>query len=292
MTLLQVLESQHVVNLLDVFPQGLGFVLAFEYMLSDLGEMIANVENPLTDGQIKSYTQMLLMGVRFMHDHSIMHRDLKPANLLIGANGRLKIADLGLSRIFLTEEDERKTGRRRHYSHQVATRWYRAPELLYGARSYTEAVDLWSVGCIFGEMINKSPIFPGENDIDQLGIVIRALGTPNEKIWPGVSQLPDYSKITFPETEPTPLDEILAIGDCSEGAVDLFCSFIAYDASKRLEARQALRHPYFRKENPAPTPLEFMPIPKPKSQGQGTGAHPEFRVDYSIQEIIQDLNNL
>ena len=66
---------------------------------------------------------------------------------------------------------------------QVATRWYRAPELLYGARKYTEGVDLWAVGCIFGELLNNSPLFPGENDIDQLGIVIRRLGTPSEVIF-------------------------------------------------------------------------------------------------------------
>ena len=72
------------------------------------------------------------------------------------------------------------------HCHQVATRWYRAPELLYGARNYTESVDLWSIGCIFGELVNKSPIFNGENDIDQLGLVIRTLGSPNEDIWPGV----------------------------------------------------------------------------------------------------------
>ena len=68
----------------------------------------------------------------------------------------------------------------------MATRWYRAPELLYGARKYTEGVDLWAVGCIFGELLNFSPLFPGENDIDQLGIVIRKLGTPNEECWPGI----------------------------------------------------------------------------------------------------------
>ena len=112
------------VGLFEVFPQGLGFVLVFEYMLSDLGEMIANVDDPLNESQIKSYTKMLLDGVAFMHGHSIMHRDLKPANLLISATGRLKIADFGLSRIFLTEEDA-PDARKRQYSHQVATRWYR-----------------------------------------------------------------------------------------------------------------------------------------------------------------------
>lgn len=120
--------------------------------------------------KVKAYLLMLLKGVAFLHSRGVMHRDLKPANLLIGAQGRLKIADFGLSRIFQADRQERQ------YSHQVATRWYRAPELLYGARNYTEGVDLWAVGCILGELCNNCPLFPGENDIDQLGIVIRHLG--------------------------------------------------------------------------------------------------------------------
>lgn len=284
---MRVLESEHVVGLMEVFPQGLGFVLVFEYMLTDLGEMIANVESPLNETHIKSYTLMLLRGVAFMHQNSIMHRDLKPANLLISTDGRLKIADLGLSRIFLTDEDEKKGLRKRHYSHQVATRWYRAPELLYGSRTYTEGVDLWSVGCIFGEMINRSPIFPGENDIDQLGIVIRALGTPNEAIWPGVHDLPDYSKITFPETDPVPLDEILS-QDCGPLAAQLFAQFIQYDSAKRIGASEALDHPFFL-EDPLPASPMELPVPKAKS---GNSSSFDIRVDLSLQEITAELNDM
>ncbi|XP_072847463.2 cyclin-dependent kinase 20 isoform X2 [Pogona vitticeps] len=172
-------ENQHVVKLKDVFPHGTGFVLVFEYMISDLSEVIRNSEQPLTDAQVKGYMLMLLKGVAFCHANSIMHRDLKPANLLISSTGQLKIADFGLARVF-TNDGERL------YSHQVATRWYRAPELLYGARKYDEGVDLWAVGCIFAELLNNSPLFPGENDIEQLCCVLRVLGTPNQKIWPAL----------------------------------------------------------------------------------------------------------
>ena len=106
------------VRLYDIFPQGLGFVLVFEFMVTDLSEMIQNVENPLRPSHAKAYMQMLLKGTAYLHENSIMHRDLKPANLLISSKGELKIADLGLSRVF-----ERHEGRL--YSHQVATRWYR-----------------------------------------------------------------------------------------------------------------------------------------------------------------------
>lgn len=278
------------VGLKEVFPQGLGFVLVFEFMVSDLGEMISNIETPIDESHIKSYTLMLLRGVAFMHRNSIMHRDLKPANLLISSDGRLKIADLGLSRIFLTAEDVKNGQRKRHYSHQVATRWYRAPELLYGSRTYTEGVDLWSVGCIFGEMINRSPIFPGENDIDQLGIVIRALGTPNNDIWPGVTELPDYSKITFPETAPVALEEILATDEAGPLGSDLFTCFVRYDSAKRLSAEKALDHAYFREE-PRPANLSDMPV-KPKIKKGSPTDSLDFRVDLSLKEVLADLNEI
>ncbi|CAH8470528.1 unnamed protein product [Schistosoma mattheei] len=188
---LQFIESSpYVVHLREVFPHGTGFVLVFEYMVTDLSEVIRNSEPPLTEEQSKCYMLMILRGVEVMHANGIMHRDLKPANLLISSEGVLKIADFGLARVFENNNE-------RLYSHQVATRWYRAPELLYGAKKYTNSVDLWAIGCIFGELLNSSPMFPGENDIEQLWFVVRVLGTPNEDIWPEVKELPDYNKISF-----------------------------------------------------------------------------------------------
>eukprot|EP00072_Mus_musculus_P043807 XP_006517096.1 PREDICTED: cyclin-dependent kinase 20 isoform X1 [Mus musculus] len=170
-------DSQYVVQLKAVFPHGAGFVLAFEFMLSDLAEVVRHAQRPLAPAQVKSYLQMLLKGVAFCHANNIVHRDLKPANLLISASGQLKIADFGLARVFSPDGG-------RLYTHQVATRWYRAPELLYGARQYDQGVDLWAVGCIMGELLNGSPLFPGENDIEQLCCVLRILGTPSPRVWP------------------------------------------------------------------------------------------------------------
>lgn len=103
---------------------------------------------------------------------------MKPANLLISPTGILKLADFGLARVHSIETMKRP------YSHQVATRWYRAPEILYGARKYDMGIDLWAVGCIFGELMNNSPLFPGSNDIDQLFLVLSKLGTPTIETWP------------------------------------------------------------------------------------------------------------
>ncbi|ETE70966.1 Cyclin-dependent kinase 20, partial [Ophiophagus hannah] len=222
-------ENQHVVQLKDVFPHGTGFVLVFEYMLSDLSEVIRNSEQPLTEAQVKGYMLMLLKGVAFCHANSIMHRDLKPANLLISSTGQLKIADFGLARVFTSDGD-------RLYSHQVATRWYRAPELLYGARKYDEGVDLWAVGCIFAELLNNSPLFPGENDIEQLCCVLRVLGTPNQKTWPEITELPDYNKISFKEKQPIPLEQV--VPDASPQAVQLLKEFLVYPSKQRMQAAQ------------------------------------------------------
>lgn len=245
-------DNPYVVKLRDVFPHGSSLVLEFEYMLSDLSEVIRNSDKPLSEAQVKSYMLMLLKGVAFCHENNIMHRDLKPANLLISSTGHLKIADFGLARVFQNKGN-------RLYSHQVATRWYRAPELLYGARKYDEGVDLWAVGCIFGELLNNSPLFPGENDIKQLCCVQGVLGTPNEKIWPGMHDLPDYNKITFPDTPPVPFEEV--VPDASPEALNLLKRFLVYQSKHRISAKEALVHPYFFTE-PLPAHHSELPIPQ------------------------------
>ncbi|KAA0193230.1 CMGC/CDK protein kinase [Fasciolopsis buskii] len=250
---LQFIESSpYVVRLREVFPHGTGFVLVFDYMLTDLSEVIRNSDCPLTESHIKSYMIMLLSGVEVMHENGIMHRDLKPANLLISSTGLLKIADFGLARVFHEPTSKRL------YSHQVATRWYRAPELLYGARIYTKSVDLWAVGCIFGELLNNSPLFPGENDIEQLWFVIRVLGTPKESDWPEIKDLPDYNKITFNACEPVPFEQVLS--DAPPKAVDLVRQFLIYPPYERISATKALLHDYFTTE-PLPTPTPELPRP-------------------------------
>ncbi|KAJ6655296.1 hypothetical protein lerEdw1_005488 [Lerista edwardsae] len=260
-------ENQHVVKLKDVFPHGTGFVLVFEYMLSDLSEVIRNSEQPLTEAQVKGYMLMLLKGVAFCHANSIMHRDLKPANLLISSTGLLKIADFGLARVFTSDG-------RRLYSHQVATRWYRAPELLYGARKYDEGVDLWAVGCIFAELLNNSPLFPGENDIEQLCCEI--------------TELPDYNKISFKEKLPIPLEQV--VPDASPQAMQLLKQFLVYPSKQRVQAAQALLHPYFFMP-PLPAHHSELPIPQRggKKARQGPQHQRDFRMEQPLAESVVDL---
>lgn len=270
---LEQLEHENVVSLLNVFPHGTGIALVFEYMLSDLAVVIRNLSTPLSEAQVKSYMCMLLKGVSFCHSRSIMHRDLKPANLLISPSGRLKIADFGLARVYSKDIAQ--------YSHEVATRWYRAPELLYGGREYGLGVDLWAVGCILGELINHSPLFRGENDIDQLYVVLRTLGTPTPEDWPQMESLPDYNKITFPDMPAVPFEQI--IPEASPEALHLFGRFLIYAAEKRISAADALVHPYFFSE-PLPAHHSDLPIPKFR------GAPNIYRDSVSLEELPAMVN--
>ena len=132
---------------------------------------------------------------------------------------------------------------------------------------YTEGVDLWAVGCILAELLNNCPLFPGENDIDQLGLVIRHLGTPTEEVWPGVTRLPDYSKITFPDCGGVSYEEM--VPEAPKTAVDLLSQFIVYNSDNRISSEKAVKHEYFF-EKPFPSPSDQMRKPTEKKMDKGS----------------------
>eukprot|EP01112_Ceratiomyxa_fruticulosa_P023498 TRINITY_DN8_c0_g1_i1.p1 TRINITY_DN8_c0_g1~~TRINITY_DN8_c0_g1_i1.p1 ORF type:complete len:300 (-),score=58.10 TRINITY_DN8_c0_g1_i1:217-1116(-) len=232
-SLLKELDHRNVVRLLDVVHSENKLYLVFEFLDQDLKKYMDSVPSvqPLL---IKSYVYQLLRGIAFCHSHRILHRDLKPQNLLIDRQGALKLADFGLARAFGIPI--------RTYTHEVVTLWYRAPEILLGCRSYSTPVDIWSVGCIFAELVTKKPLFPGDSEIDELFRIFRTLGTPNEETWPGVSTFPDY-KPTFPQWQPQPLSKAVP-NLCAQG-LDLLNQMLSYEPSKRISAKAALEHPWF-----------------------------------------------
>ena len=263
---MQSFVTGQVVRLLDSFPSGPGLVLVLELMPSGLWEVLHDTGRPLRADVAKSYMRMLLLGLHYLHQRGIMHRDLKPANLLIAASGELKIADLGQARLCwrnsgstgATASARQQAVADRPYSHQVATRWYRAPELLYGARRYTVAIDLWAAGCILAELLTRSPLFPGETDIEQLAMVVGSLGSPTEATWPGLSALPDFNKISFPESRGTPWEKLLP--DCPAAALRLLQGMLRYDPARRTTACEALCHGFFFTD-PLPCPAKDLPRP-------------------------------
>ncbi|XP_071484181.1 cyclin-dependent kinase 2-like [Diadema antillarum] len=242
--LLKELDHENIVKLLDVVHSDKKLYLVFEFMNQDLKKYM-DVAPPsgLPTGLVKSYLQQLLRGIAFCHVHRVLHRDLKPQNLLIDVEGRIKLADFGLARAFGVPV--------RTYTHEVVTLWYRAPEILLGCRYYSTAVDIWSLGCIFVEMITRRALFPGDSEIDQLFRIFRTLGTPDEKLWPGVTKLPDY-KTSFPRWTPQDLNKIVPM--LNKDGKELLKMMLCYEPDKRVSAKSALAHPYFKDAKLVPPP--------------------------------------
>ncbi|KAF9686564.1 hypothetical protein SADUNF_Sadunf02G0002300 [Salix dunnii] len=211
--------------------------LVFEYMDTDLKKFIRSFRQTgenIPVKNVKSLMYQLCKGVAFCHGHGVLHRDLKPHNLLMDRKTMmLKIADLGLARAFTLPIKK--------YTHEILTLWYRAPEVLLGATHYSTAVDVWSVGCIFAELATKQPLFPGDSELQQLLHIFRLLGTPNEEMWPGVSNLMNWHE--YPQWKPQSLSS--AVTNLDKDGLDLLVQMLQYDPSKRISAKKAMEHPYF-----------------------------------------------
>ncbi len=211
--------------------------LVFEFLDRDLKKFIdtRKVRKVTMEPQlVKSYLYQILKGISFCHSHRVIHRDLKPQNLLIDSKGNIKLADFGLARAFNVPI--------RTYTHEVVTLWYRAPEILLGAKHYATPVDIWAIGCIFAEMVNNFALFPGDSEIDQLYKIFQVLGTPNDQTWPSVNQLP-YYKNSFPNWAGNHIRAMVPSLD--ERGQDLLSKMLVYEPSKRISAKAALNHSYF-----------------------------------------------
>lgn len=252
---LQEMRHPNVIEMLDVFVSEEGNInLVLEFLPSDLEGLIKDKSLVFGPADVKSWLLMLLRGVNHCHRNFVLHRDLKPANLLIAPDGQMKIADFGLGRSmsFLPHEKMTPT---------VVTRWYRAPELLLGARHYTGAIDIWAVGIIFAEMMLRVPYLAAPSDAEQLNVTFQALGTPTVSQWPKMETLPLYSKTdAFKIRHPAPsLQQLQGLfSAASDSALQLLTSMIAMDPMKRLSAKDALMSPYFT-EKPLPSKPEELP---------------------------------
>lgn len=208
----------------------------------------------LSKAHIKCYMRQLLEGLLYIHKHGILHRDIKGANLLLNNNGELKIADWGLSRVFL--------GREKKYTTRVATLWYRAPELLLGTTSYGAEIDIWSVGCIFAELLYRKPILPGRVEMDQIKLIWNLCGTPTQKNFPNHDRLPWFHLCRPEKTRASVLKKRFA--GFSNLELDLVSKMLTLDPAKRITAAKALDHDYFWSGSGVPKP-EDLPKFKVKS---------------------------
>lgn len=236
-SLLKELKDDNIVRLYDiVHSDSHKLYLVFECLDLDLKKYMESIPPDMGLGadMVKKFMMQLVKGTCHCHAHRILHRDLKPQNLLIDKEGNLKLADFGLARAFGVPL--------RAYTHEIVTLWYRCPEVLLGGKQYSTGVDLWSIGAIFAEMVNRKPLFPGDSEIDEIFKIFRILGTPNEEIWPDVKYLPDF-KPTFPQWQKQDLSSI--VPDLDEDGIDLLEQLLIFDPASRISAKRAIIHPYF-----------------------------------------------
>ncbi|XP_072380035.1 uncharacterized protein Pitslre isoform X1 [Diabrotica undecimpunctata] len=226
-----------------------------EHDLKSLMETMRHKKQHFMPGEIKCLLRQLLLAVGHLHDNWILHRDLKTSNLLLSHKGILKVGDFGLAREYGSPL--------KAYTPIVVTLWYRAPELLLCAKEYSTPIDLWSVGCIFAELLLMNALFPGKSEVDQLNRIFKDLGTPNEKIWPGFNQLPAVKKMKFNEY---PVSNLRGkFNTLSEVGIGLLIKFLTYDPKERVTAEDGLKHAYFT-EPPLPIDPAMFPTWPAKSE--------------------------
>lgn len=227
---LKTLKHPNIISLQSVVLSENSLDLIFEFMNYDLRTYI-DMFSILPDQTIQKILHQILSALYFCHSNRVIHRDLKPQNILVDRNNDIKIADFGLARSFQIPI--------KPYTPVVQTLWYRAPEVLLGAKAYTTAIDIWSVGCIFAEMITKRPIFSGSSEIDVTYKIFQVLGTPNDDTWPGFSSL-QYYKLDFPIWHKVSLGQLYP--NLSEEGLDLISRMICIDPDNRISTFDALNH--------------------------------------------------
>ncbi|CAK7275152.1 hypothetical protein SEPCBS119000_006549 [Sporothrix epigloea] len=249
-------------------------LLVLEFVEHDLKSILEDMPQPFLASEIKTLLHQLASGVAYLHSCWILHRDLKTSNLLLNNRGQLKIADFGMARYY---SDEVPSGSSAHSNSMqltplVVTLWYRAPELLLGARRYGRAVDLWSVGCIFGELLTREPLLQGKNEADELARIFDLCGVPTDASWPGFRRLPNARALRLPPSSsatssPSTMASIrtkfplLTTAGCQ-----LLSSLLTLDPDRRPTATEMLEHEYFRQEPRAKQEAMFPTFPSKAGQ--------------------------
>jgi cell division cycle 2-like protein len=206
---------------------------------------------PFLTSEIKTLLLQLTSGVSYLHQNWILHRDLKTSNLLLNNRGVLKIADFGMARYFGDPPPK--------MTQLVVTLWYRAPELLLGAERYGTAIDMWSIGCIFGELLTKEPLLQGKNEVDELSKIFELCGIPTEATWPSFRRLPNARSLRLPKN-PVSQGSVLRakFPFLTTAGSKLLVDLLSLNPDKRPSAKKVLEHAFFR-EDPKPKSKEMFP---------------------------------
>jgi cyclin-dependent kinase 7 len=293
---LQEISHPSIVALLDVFSskdQNINMVIEY-FPNGNLEQLIKDQSVNYGAADVKAWMGMLCRAIYYCHSNFILHRDIKPNNLLIAADGEVKLADFGLARSFADPMH--------NMTHVVITLWYRPPELLYGARHYGGAVDVWSMGMVFAELLIRRPwaaaditnpedLLKSAGEIAQLDKICEAVGTPNESNWPGVSKLPNYfeSEKKIPvHGKPFYANYFPTAGAAGQ---DLLMNMLQLDPRKRVTAKGALEHEWWHAE---PRPTEKANLPKqgggPEKMAEETTKAPGAVSDERFKGVARKLD--
>jgi len=234
-SLLKDLKHANIVTLHDIVHTDKSLTLVFEYLERDLKQYMDDCGAILAMNNVKLFLFQMLRGLAYCHARRVLHRDLKPQNLLINERGELKLADFGLARA--------KSVPTKTYSNEVVTLWYRPPDVLLGSTEYSTPIDMWGVGCIFYEMASGRPLFPGSTVEDELHLIFKVLGTPNEDNWPGIGRTEELQSYKFPHYTAEPL--VARAPRLDPDGISLLNSFLHFEARRRISAREAMKNPYF-----------------------------------------------
>mmetsp|Transcript_9247 Transcript_9247/g.23117 ORF Transcript_9247/g.23117 Transcript_9247/m.23117 type:complete len:383 (-) Transcript_9247:679-1827(-) len=242
MQLLRHLNHENVISIRDVYlpaldsNEFLDVYTVSELMDTDLHQIITSNQE-LSEEHVQYFIYQILRALKNINSAHVLHRDLKPSNILLNGNCDLKVCDFGLARVANPDD---QAGFLTAY---VATRWYRAPEIMLSWREYTNAVDVWSVGCIMAEVLGRAPLFPGKDYINQLTLICRVIGNPTDEEMQYIrSEKARKFMEMLPKNQKTPLRQLFP--GASPEAVDLLSKMLTFNPKARITVEEALSHPY------------------------------------------------